>query len=81
MKVILNSPGQKDPMASSRDQGLWISVRDAVHGGNEKQSDNPDEDPGLALAKSLVQSHGGRMWTERCAAGKGNTYNFIIPLA
>lgn len=35
---------------------------------------------GLALAKELVELHGGRIWAESEGAGKGATFTFALPL-
>jgi signal transduction histidine kinase len=35
---------------------------------------------GLAIARSIVDAHGGRIWAES-AEGKGSTFRFVLPVA
>ena len=34
---------------------------------------------GLALTRSLVELHGGKIWTESKGKGKGSTFSFTLP--
>jgi signal transduction histidine kinase len=97
MKVILDAPVEASPAQPSQGQGLWVAVRDAGdvkppvdrensdrrgQGSNTGRRKGTDtEDPGLALTRSLVQSHGGKMWLESRPDGKQTVYNFLIPLS
>jgi signal transduction histidine kinase len=35
---------------------------------------------GLFISKGIVQAHGGRIWAENNADGKGATFSFSIPI-
>ena len=35
---------------------------------------------GLALARNLVEMHGGRLWAESDGPGKGSTFRFTLPI-
>jgi signal transduction histidine kinase len=35
---------------------------------------------GLYLCKSIIEAHGGRIWAENNADGKGATFFFTLPL-
>src|SRR5918996_4220662 len=36
---------------------------------------------GLFVSRNIVEAHGGRIWAENNANGKGATFSFIIPKA
>jgi signal transduction histidine kinase len=36
---------------------------------------------GLYISKSIVEAHGGKMWAENNADGKGATFAFNLPLS
>jgi signal transduction histidine kinase len=36
---------------------------------------------GLFISKSIVEAHGGKIWAENNADGKGSTFTFTLPIA
>ncbi len=67
-----------------RDNGSGIDPRyhDKVFGLFERL-DSAEEGTGigLALAKRIVERHGGRIWVESEGAGRGSTFCFTLPQA
>lgn len=75
--------------------GLFVSVEDSGGGipledqprvfTRKYKADNPliqglgDTGVGLAIAKALVEAHGGRLWLET-QEGVGSTFNFVLPV-
>ena len=64
-----------------RDNGIGIDVRyrDKIFGLFDKlDQDSPGTGIGLALAKRVVELHGGRIWVESNAEGRGAEFCFSI---
>jgi signal transduction histidine kinase len=36
---------------------------------------------GLYISKSIIEAHGGKIWANNNADGKGATFSFSLPLA
>ena len=36
---------------------------------------------GLSIAKSIIESHGGRIWIDDGEGGKGSNFQFVLPAA
>jgi signal transduction histidine kinase len=72
---------------SVRDAGGGLSVTEPLAVFDRfARSDRPtirglgERGPGLAVAKSLVEAHGGRIWFD-IEAGQGTTFTFNLPLS
>lgn len=85
-----------DDEGASPDGCLVVSIRDASETVPAEEQNQMSEEPnseisglsaealeaevGLAVAKSLVEAHGGRLWVER-QSGAGQICSFSIPTA
>lgn len=78
---------QKNLVVSVADTGIGLKVQDQqrIFGPFEQVDSSYARSThgtglGLALSKSLVELHGGRMWVRSEGIGKGSTFAFSIPL-
>lgn len=87
--VILISAGVSEDTirVGVRDTGPGIPPEDAeriferfVKGTNIPQQDASGLGLGLAVARQIVNAHGGRVWVER-APGGGSEFVFVLPIA
>jgi len=65
------------------DSGPGIPPRDIEHLFDDfwqaRRNDHRGVGLGLAIAKEVVEAHGGRIWCES-AFGRGSTFSFTLPL-
>ncbi len=78
---------QKNLVVSVADTGIGLKVQDQqrIFGPFEQVDSSYARSThgtglGLALSKSLVELHGGRMWVQSEGIGKGSTFAFTVPL-
>jgi len=86
-KIFLTiSPSGKEVTVSVRDEGLGIDPADLPHifekfyRAGKESSERKGTGLGLALCKSIVESHGGRLWAVSAGHGKGAVFYFTLPL-
>jgi signal transduction histidine kinase len=76
-----NKPDDKEAVVSIRDTGTGIDpeIRPRLF---EKFASRSYQGTGIGLfiSKSIVEAHGGRIWAENNADGKGSTFYFSLPL-
>ena len=69
-----------------RDEGLGIDPEDLphifekFHRASKEACAVKGTGLGLALSKTIVEAHGGRMWAESKGPGKGAVFYFTLPL-
>jgi signal transduction histidine kinase/CheY-like chemotaxis protein len=85
-KIVLDAKKQGDFIKCVvRDFGKGIHEKDQHKLFKKSAHIHGDEDEakrlglGLALSKELVEMHGGRIWLEESAPGKGSTFSFTLP--
>ncbi|MFN7920313.1 MAG: ATP-binding protein [Bryobacteraceae bacterium] len=75
---------ERDAVISLRDFGPGIAAEDIDHVfepffRGAAQSDVPGTGMGLAIARSLVEAHGGKIWV-LSYRGQGSVFSFSVPL-
>jgi two-component system OmpR family sensor kinase/two-component system sensor histidine kinase BaeS len=77
---VLLSPAQAGVAFAVSDTGPGIDARDLPHVFDRfvKSADSGGAGLGLAIARSLVEAHGGRI-TAESAPGAGTTMRFVLP--
>ena len=78
---------QRNLVVSVADTGIGLNIEDQqrIFGPFEQVDSSYARSThgtglGLALSKSLVELHGGRMWVQSEGIGKGSTFAFTVPL-
>ncbi len=76
------SPAKQELVFHVRDNGLGIAPEDHEKiFGLFEQLDSRSEGTGigLALARRIVENHGGRLWVESQGIGRGTSFCFTLP--
>jgi signal transduction histidine kinase len=72
----------KEVIISIRDRGAGIDpdIQDRLFSKFVTKSDT-GTGLGLYISKGIIEAHGGRIWAENNAEGKGATFYFSLPLS
>ena len=76
----------KEIQISVRDEGLGIEPEDLphifekFHRGSKEAATVKGTGLGLALTKSIIEAHGGRIWAVSGGRDKGAVFHFTLPL-
>ncbi|MFZ2489871.1 MAG: HAMP domain-containing sensor histidine kinase, partial [Thermoanaerobaculia bacterium] len=80
--TLIASPGTREVIFSVADDGPGIPAEDREQIFSRfwqaKRAERHGAGLGLAIAKGIVESHGGRIWVES-EEGRGTTFRFTIP--
>ena len=73
---------EEEVIVSIRDSGAGIpsEIRHRLFSKFATKSDS-GTGLGLFISKSIVEAHGGKIWVENNASGRGTTFYFTLPLA
>ena len=86
-----NQDSNKDNIDSKRGDEIVISIRDRGTGIDPEIQDElfsifvtksgTGSGLGLFISKGIVEAHGGKIWAENNADGKGATFSFTLPIS
>jgi len=79
--VILKPDNENHVMIAVRDSGTGIDseIYPRLFSKFATKSEHIGTGLGLYISKKIVESHGGRIWAENNADGKGSTFYFTLP--
>ena len=77
-----NGSSDEEVIISIRDRGMGIDhdIQDRLFSKFVTKSET-GTGLGLYISKGIVEAHGGRIWAENNAEGKGATFYFSLPLS
>jgi signal transduction histidine kinase len=78
--VAVDRSGTREVLVSVKDTGRGLD-QEILPRLFSKFATKSDKGTGLGLfiSKSIIEAHGGRIWVENNAAGKGTTFTFSLP--
>lgn len=81
-EIVIGCRAGDEPVITVRDNGIGIEPR--YHGRifdlfERLNVETEGTGIGLALARRIVEHHGGRIWVESEGAGSGSTFCFTLP--
>jgi signal transduction histidine kinase len=82
--VVGARPGPDGPICYVQDNGIGVAARfrDKIFGIFERLDPGVEgTGVGLAIAKRIVEVHGGRLWVESEGEGRGSSFCFTLPQA
>jgi signal transduction histidine kinase len=89
-RVIVSVTRKKHAPDDNNDQSAVVSIKDTGSGIDPEilprlftkfstKSEAGGTGLGLFISKSIVEAHGGKIWAESNADGKGATFAFSLP--
>lgn len=83
--VVSAQGGEASAIVSVSDTGIGIPQEDLPHifdryWHSRRTSRSAGAGLGLAIARGIVEAHGGRIWVES-SVGEGSTFHFTLPIA
>lgn len=90
-EIVVSAEQKEEQEADKKNTGIVISVKDTGTGIDPQifprlftkfasKSERGGTGLGLYISKGIVEAHGGRIWAENNAHGKGATFTFTLPL-
>jgi len=80
--VAVDRSGTREVLVSVKDTGRGLD-QEILPRLFSRFATKSDKGTGLGLfiSKSIIEAHGGRIWAENNAAGKGTTFTFSLPIS
>ena len=78
----INEKSVDEIVISIRDRGIGIDpkIQEELFSTGTAKS-GMGSGLGLFISKGIVEAHGGKVWAENNAEGKGATFSFTLPIS